>query len=126
MQCTQCHQNKPDSAFYKGRRQCKRCRLDQKIARYDPVKQKEINDRASWRARAWRYGVSEQELRAMWDAQERRCATCRRATNRPHLDHCHATGKIRGFLCASCNRVLGLVLDKPERLRALADYLESA
>jgi hypothetical protein len=41
-----------------------------------------------------------------------------------HFDHDHATEKFRGWLCKSCNNALGYVGDRPEVLRALADYLE--
>lgn len=124
MECTLCRQDKPRSAFYRGRRQCKRCRLDQKIASYDPAKQKLRNDRASWRIRAQRYNISEESLLQMWADQGERCAICSRATDKPHVDHCHQTGRVRGLLCASCNRVLGLVRDSAERLRTAAEYLE--
>jgi hypothetical protein len=40
------------------------------------------------------------------------------------LDHCHDTGGFRGWLCDPCNVVLGMVKDRPEILRDLADYLE--
>lgn len=43
-----------------------------------------------------------------------------------HLDHDHLTKVIRGWLCHRCNLAIGLTKDSPERLRALANYLERA
>ena len=40
------------------------------------------------------------------------------------FDHCHATGKFRGWICKRCNFALGLVKDNRETLLALAKYLE--
>lgn len=40
------------------------------------------------------------------------------------LDHDHKTGAIRGGLCTHCNQGLGRFHDKPELLRAAADYIE--
>ena len=40
------------------------------------------------------------------------------------LDHCHSTGKFRGWLCRSCNQNLGRFRDNAEGLRAALEYLE--
>lgn len=42
------------------------------------------------------------------------------------VDHCHETGAIRGLLCNTCNRAIGLLKDSAAALRAAADYLEIA
>lgn len=42
------------------------------------------------------------------------------------FDHCHRGGQFRGWICDRCNRVLGLVKDAPELLRAMANYLEAS
>lgn len=39
------------------------------------------------------------------------------------LDHDHETGKFRGWLCASCNRGIGLFRDSPDFLVEAANYV---
>jgi hypothetical protein len=53
----------------------------------------------------------------------RSCEACG-AVERLRLDHHHASGAPRGTLCHGCNTALGYVLESPERLRRLADYIE--
>jgi hypothetical protein len=65
----------------------------------------------------------------MGRAQRWRCAVCGRRP-RPQdgrlvVDHDHRTGAVRALLCAPCNSALGLFGDKPERLRAAAEYLDA-
>lgn len=56
--------------------------------------------------------------------QKGRCAICDRVLDsRPHLDHDHATGAIRGLLCASCNLGLGFFRDSHALLVGAAYYL---
>lgn len=40
------------------------------------------------------------------------------------LDHNHATGEFRGFLCIKCNMLLGYASDQVEVLRKAIAYLE--
>lgn len=40
------------------------------------------------------------------------------------VDHDHITGKIRGLLCSSCNRGIGLLKDNIEVLKSAISYLE--
>lgn len=42
------------------------------------------------------------------------------------LDHNHSSGKIRGWLCHSCNRALGGFKDDEETLRRAVIYLKDA
>lgn len=41
-----------------------------------------------------------------------------------HLDHCHKTGKFRGWLCNRCNRGLGYFDDCVEGLERAISYLK--
>lgn len=72
------------------------------------------------------YNMTPREFIEMLESQRHRCAICLKKSSRPlHVDHQHAEPLvIRGAICASCNTILGLARDSPERLRAAADYLE--
>jgi hypothetical protein len=54
------------------------------------------------------------------------CEVCGRPTGVKEIafDHCHRTGRFRGWLCGGCNLAIGNVREDPERLRKLAAYLE--
>lgn len=70
-----------------------------------------------------RYGLGEQEVAAMIEAQGGLCAVCR---ERPaqHVDHDHLTGTVRGVLCFLCNGGLGLFRDRADVMQKAIDYLE--
>lgn len=42
------------------------------------------------------------------------------------VDHCHATGTIRGMLCSACNGLLGHARGNQATLQAAIQYLRSA
>lgn len=52
------------------------------------------------------------------------CELCNEKHGRIVFDHCHNTGKFRGWICDRCNKVLGLVYDNPRLLKKLATYLK--
>jgi hypothetical protein len=57
-----------------------------------------------------------------------RCEVCDEVSGRGSgvvFDHCHETGKPRGWLCGRCNIGLGMLRDSPSLLRKLAEYLET-
>lgn len=79
--------------------------------------------------RRYHYGVGSAEIEAMLETQGGRCAICRTDNwpghhHKPHVDHCHDTGQIRGVLCASCNQGLGKFRDSPDLLQAAIAYLQ--
>lgn len=60
----------------------------------------------------------------MFQAQSGRCAICHdQFEKRPHVDHCHTTGTVRGLLCHLCNVGLGAFRDNTKRLQSAIDYL---
>jgi hypothetical protein len=68
------------------------------------------------------YQLTPAELRKLRTMQGDRCAIC--ADESPqHLDHDHATGRVRRLLCQRCNHGLGLFRDDPRLLHAAAYYV---
>jgi hypothetical protein len=57
------------------------------------------------------YGITQDEYLRMEASQGGRCAICGTEDKGKwqylHVDHCHATGKVRGLLCVKCNTALG-------------------
>jgi len=72
---------------------------------------------------ARQYGMTDKDIAAMLERQDNACAVCRKAAPLM-VDHCHATGRVRGLLCRRCNSALGWVNDDPEILRGLIAYLQ--
>lgn len=68
--------------------------------------------------------------RELYELQRGRCAICRT----PHkarlaplvIDHDHATGCVRGLLCATCNTALGQFQDRVDVLRRAVEYLTAS
>lgn len=56
-----------------------------------------------------------------------RCAMCGLEESKHngllHMDHDHATGMFRGWLCRTCNQGIGLLKDSPELLKKAISYL---
>lgn len=149
--CSKCYETKPLDQFYKaagmrdGRRNdCIACNLAYSKASYkkeeavrratewrkaNPEKSKKSID--EWKKRhqvevreygyTRRYKISLEEARH-WLANRTDCSICHRTENL-HLDHDADSGEIRGWLCGSCNRGIGLLQHSPEVLLGAAAYL---
>ena len=73
------------------------------------------------------YGLTRQEFDAMLFEQSYMCAICSVSVDYTgNVDHDHVTGKVRGILCPTCNRALGLFQDDRELLLKSIDYLEKS
>lgn len=71
------------------------------------------------------YGLTLGDVEAMASSQEGCCAICLVDLDEKwHLDHNHATGKIRAVLCGACNLGLGKFVDNADFLRNAASYVE--
>jgi hypothetical protein len=73
------------------------------------------------------YGLTAEQYDELFQAQGGCCAICRhqftgedRDTN---VDHCHATGRVRGLLCLPCNTGIGLFKDDITLLQRALEYV---
>lgn len=74
-----------------------------------------------------KYGVDLGGYEHLFKEQHGSCAVCgKRQTRAFDVDHCHTTGRVRGLLCTSCNRMIGHAGDSPDRLEAAAGYLRAS
>ena len=74
-----------------------------------------------------KYGITLEEYDALLAKQGGVCAICGRAPRDDislHVDHDHATGKVRGLLCFRCNNAVGDLEDDPNILRRAAVYVD--
>jgi hypothetical protein len=126
--CSRCKLPTPRSAMSTGAKHlCKKC---------STAKTREW---AAANPRAWdrhrrksvlkrRYNMTLEQFDALLASQGGVCAICRNPPTdprgfRPHVDHDHATGKVRGVLCWKCNSGLGSFRDSPDLLAAAIAYL---
>ena len=72
-----------------------------------------------------RYGIGAAEVDALIRGQGGVCPICGRESPE-HVDHDHATGRVRGVLCFNCNGGLGQFADDVDRLAAAIVYLDAA
>ncbi len=75
-----------------------------------------------------RFGINNLQYDNILESQNNSCAICKKHKDEfsYHLvvDHCHATGKIRGLLCKKCNLGIGHLDDNIDILKSSISYLE--
>ena len=69
------------------------------------------------------YGISLEEYNTRKSKQDGCCAICRQQATTLCVDHCHATGRVRGLLCHPCNRGIGLLRESRQTFLAAIEYL---
>ena len=112
------HKGHPHGVSYR----CKECARKNNKKYYDPVRMRSL-------ALKRLYGITLDDYNRMLKIQNNRCAICNgtETINRHHnnlsVDHCHATGKVRGLLCSSCNSGIGKMKDDVELLEKAIAYL---
>lgn len=72
-----------------------------------------------------KYGLSEEQVEQMREAQQGSCAICERATRRLFVDHCHTKGHVRALLCQTCNTFLGWYEKKADTILKFQRYLNT-
>ena len=138
-QCKECDKNRMNKAYREDPEKFKKRTMDRKKS--NPEKEKALND--YYRSHGGRFvkslinskGSAKRKSFAACNATAieieaaftGRCAICgvaEEATSRKLcMDHCHETGKFRGWLCKKCNSMLGMADDSADRLVVAAAYL---
>lgn len=62
-------------------------------------------------ARRLSIGVTHEMFLGLIAQQDNVCAICGETLTRPHVDHNHDTGQVRGVLCPKCNLGLSFIED---------------
>lgn len=76
-----------------------------------------------------KYGIVGDEYEKLLNAQDHKCAICGKPFDdhskslRPHVDHDHITGEVRGVLCFKCNIGIGQFGDDPTLVQRALNYL---
>lgn len=127
--CQYCRQVKPRSEFTLARSSldgldwgCRACKAIRSAAYHRVRQQKDphLYYKNIWTLRRLR----REDFDQMLIEQSGRCALCSAPMKKPHLDHCHESGRIRGLLCQDCNVSLGWI-EKLDRAGVTRDMIDA-
>jgi hypothetical protein len=121
--CSRCGQAKALDQFHKNRGKASGYDSRCKACKYTSEERESHNQRTRDHKFLVRYGITRTERDRMAADQDGKCAICG-DVELLHVDHCHASGKVRGLICFRCNTLLGNAKDDPDILRAAIAYLE--
>jgi hypothetical protein len=108
------HCGKPSETEFVG---CRACR---EHLRTRTSRSLEERQKAHWR---YFYELSPEQYNNLLTSQGGKCAICRGPLTRLHIDHNHATKKVRGILCHNCNVGIGNLRDDPVVVTQALEYL---
>lgn len=127
--CSKCGNAVPKSRLSRFRSSlCKRCSYQS--ARAWKAQNPKAWDRSARKSHLkTKYGITPAQFDEMLRNQNGRCAICMDEVAgdsrgfRPHIDHCHSTGRVRGILCSRCNKGIGSLRDDAEIVQRALSYL---
>ena len=77
-----------------------------------------------------RFGLTLEQYELLLRQSGGVCPICREkfeektlGKRQPVLDHCHTTGKVRGFVCRMCNIAIGGLRDDPVIVQRVLEWL---
>lgn len=124
--CPRCNNNLPATSvnYYTSsteidglNRYCKKCAVKNSS---EANKRTGGNLKQKWR-------LSKEQYAFMLSQQDGKCAICGKSSGQRRLDidHCHASGHIRGLLCNRCNQAIGLLGDNHNIIKNALSYIET-
>lgn len=152
--CSKCRIEKKFAEFFKGQLghcdkdgyeyYCKPCKSVSTVAYAKRNPAKKASNQKKWAAKWYAnnkgiskertrastlkrlYGITVATYEAMFKSQNGVCVICEQPpiNERLCVDHDHATGKVRGLLCKSCNVAIGRFNDDRQKLNNAIAYLE--
>ncbi len=123
--CKPCHNRRSKAWRKRNPDKCKKI-VDDYRQQASNMSRKKYADNpraAKGRGLTRKFGISLQEYETACEKQKHRCLICEKEVRTLCVDHCHASGKIRGLLCGHCNRMLGFSRDSPDTLSRAIWYL---
>lgn len=91
--------------------------------KYREANKEKIREAKKW-THIWNtYRLTQDDFNALWMMQGKVCQVCKQDTEHKFVDHCHATGDVRGILCPSCNTFVGHIEKEQGRIDAALDYI---
>lgn len=124
--CRRCGEEKTIDKFHTTRKKrflCRKCHNKRyvELRKLDPKRYRSY-------IRKYARGVTREQYDSMVLAQNGVCVICSGVSNNKELavDHCHVTNKVRGLLCDSCNRGIGLLKEDILILHRAIEYISRA